>query len=83
MGRFRELSSQDDWRAANTTLERATASGSHRADAAFLLVNLLDLGNHRDDARQLRFARLLVQLEPGGQRTADVRALLEQKGLSL
>lgn len=83
VGRYRELHVEDDWRAANTVLERAAASGSHRADAAFLLVALQDLGNHRDDERQLRYARLLQQLEPDGSRMEDVRAALERKGLSL
>ena len=82
VGRFRDLGVEDDWRAANTILEQAAAGGSHRPEAAFLLVALQDLGNHRDDERQLKYARLLRQLEPDGQRLADVRASLEQKGLS-
>jgi hypothetical protein len=45
-------------------LERAAASGNHRADAAFLLVALQDLGNHRDDERQLQYARLLQHSSP-------------------
>ena len=56
--------------------------GHHRAEAAFLLVALQDLGNHRDDERQLRYARLLQQLEPDGERLRDVRQALEGKGLS-
>lgn len=83
MGRFRDLHVEDDWRAANMVLERAAANGNHRAEAAFLLVALQDLGNHRDDERQLRYARLLQQLEPDSQRLADVRAALEKKGLTL
>lgn len=83
MGRFLELGSQDDWRSANTVLERGTQSGNHRVEAAFLVFSLQDLGNHKDDERQLKFARLLVQLDPDGPRTADARALLATKGLSL
>src|SRR5678815_6053378 len=64
VGRYRDLHAEDDWRAANTILERAADHGSHRAEAAFLLVALQDLGNHRDDPRQLKYARLLQQLEP-------------------
>jgi hypothetical protein len=82
MGRYREVASEEDWRAANAALERATDAGSHRAEAAFLLVALQDLGPHRDDERQLRFARVLQEVEPDGQLARDARALLEQKGLS-
>jgi hypothetical protein len=83
VGRFRDLHVDDDWRAANTILERAAESGNHRAEAAFLLVALQDLGSHRDDERQLKYARRLQQLEPEGQRMTDVRAALEKKGLTL
>jgi len=82
MARFRELQVEDDWRAANTTLEAATGSGSHRAEAAFLLVGLQDMGNHRDDQRQLKFARLLLQLDPDGAHGAETRAMLAAKGLT-
>jgi len=82
VGRYRDLHVEDDWRAANTVLEQAAASGNHRAEAAFLLVALQDQGNHRDDERQLRYARLLQQLDPDGPRMKSVREALEQKGLS-
>ena len=82
MGRYHDLHAEDDWRAANTTLERATTAGSHRAEAAFLLAALQDMGQHRDDERQLKYARLLAQLDPDGPRTAELRAVLEKKGLS-
>ena len=81
-GRYRDLHVEDDWRAANAVLERAAEAGRHRADAAFLIVALQDQGNHRDDARQVRYARLLIELEPDAPRTKEVRAVLEAKGLS-
>ncbi len=81
-GHFQELSSDADWRAANTSLERATLAGSHRAEAAALLVLLQDLGRRGTPERQLRFARLLIQLEPDGETTARIRKLLEAKGLT-
>jgi hypothetical protein len=83
VGRYRDLHAEDDWRAANTILERAADNGSHRAEAAFLLVALQDLGNHRDDQRQLKYARLLQQLEPESPNLEAVRATLEKKGLTL
>jgi hypothetical protein len=86
MGRYRELGDEADWRAANTELEKATQAGSHRLDAAFLLVGLQDLGAHENTERQLRFARLVIELDSGegrdGSKAALVRALLEQKGLT-
>jgi hypothetical protein len=83
MGRYHDLHAEDDWRAANTTLERATTAGTHRAEAAFLLAALQDMGQHRDDERQLKYARLLQQLEPEHPRLAELRAVLEKKGLGL
>ncbi len=82
MSRFRELSSPDDWRAANTALEDATLAGAHRAEAAAALVFLQDLSPLGSDDRQLRFARLLLELAPDGAAAGKVRELLAQKGLT-
>jgi hypothetical protein len=82
MSRFRELSSQDDWRAANTALEDATEAGTHRAEAATALVFLQELGPLGTPERQLRFGRLLLQLAPESPAAARVRELLEAKGLT-
>jgi hypothetical protein len=82
LGRYRDLHLEADRRLANAVLERATAAGPRTADAAFLLVMLQDLGTQRDDARQLRFARVLLEHEPDSARSAQVRRHLEAKGLS-
>jgi tetratricopeptide (TPR) repeat protein len=80
-GRYQELHAEADRRLANALLERATEAGPRVADAAFLLVMLQDLGAQRDDARQLRFARLLFEHEPDSARARQVRGHLEAKGL--
>lgn len=82
MALFRELSDPADWRAANEALEVATGAGAHRAEAAAALALLQDLGTLGSDERQLRFARLLLELEPDGAAARAVRATLERKGLS-
>ncbi|MHC5211635.1 MAG: hypothetical protein ACYTG2_13025 [Planctomycetota bacterium] len=81
-GRYQELHTEADRRLANAVLERATAAGPRRADAAFLLAMLQDLGDEPDEARQLRYARLLFELEPDSTRAQQLRAHLESKGLS-
>jgi hypothetical protein len=81
MGRFKDLAAEADFRDANVALESATRSGSHRAEAATLLVGLQDLHGHRNDERQLKFARLLFQLEPDGAAAVKVRAMLAARGL--
>lgn len=82
MGRFKELGEEADWRTANTALEKGTEAGHHRVEAAALLVFLQDLGRHESTERQLKFARLVLALEPDGKQAALVRKLLESKGLS-
>jgi hypothetical protein len=80
-GRYHEVHDLSDWRAANTSLELATAAGGHRVQAATLLVALQDMSNLGTTDRQLKYARLVLQLEPDGKNAASVRALLESKGL--
>lgn len=82
MALYRELSDLADWRAANEALEVAAGAGAHRAEAAAALALLQDLGTLGSDERQLRYARLLLQLEPDGAAAGAVRAVLERKGLS-
>jgi hypothetical protein len=81
MSRFLELSSPDDWRSANTALETATTAGAYRVRAATALVFLQTLGTLGNQDRLLKFARLVLQLEPEGESAQKVSALLEQKGL--
>jgi hypothetical protein len=81
MARYRELSSADDWRAANLALEHATTAGAHRVEAATALTFLQVLGNLGNDDRLLKYARLVLQLEPEGESAKQVRALLDSKGL--
>jgi len=82
MARFRELSDLDDWRAANGALEAATGAGAHRVRAAAALALLQDLAPLGSQERQLRFARLAIELEPDGEAARTLRAVLERKGLS-
>ena len=81
MSRYMQLSAGDDWRAANTALEQATTDGAHRAEAATALVFLQDMGTLGSQERQLKFARLVLQLDPGGEYASKVQALLDKKGL--
>lgn len=82
MSRFRELSVTDDWRGANTALEAATQAGGYRVQAAAALAALQDLGPLGSPARQEKFARLVLQLQPEGREAQAMRALLERRGLS-
>ncbi len=82
VARFRDLGAEGDWRAANTSLEYATAAGGRRFDAAVLLAVIQDLGDHKNDERQLRFARLALELRPEAPDVAKLVALLESKGLA-
>lgn len=81
MGRYTELKDEADWREANIALERATRAGSHRAEAAFMLVALQDLGAHADLERQRRFARLVLELDGEGKLAAAVRSHLAARGV--
>jgi hypothetical protein len=86
MGRYRELGDETDWRSANSTLEKATEAGHHRVDAAMALVGLQDLGNHANPERQLKYGRMVIELDrengAEGGKAALVRRLLESKGLT-
>jgi hypothetical protein len=82
MGRYNELGDESDWRAANSTLERATEAGRHRLEAAMLLVGLQDLGNHSNPERQLKYARQVIALDTEGSKATLVKRLLEAKGLT-
>jgi len=80
-GRFHEVHDLADWRAANSSLELATSAGNHRVQAATLLVLLQDLSGLGTPERQLKFARLVLQLEPEGKNATTVREALAKKGL--
>jgi len=82
MGRFTELGAESDWRSANSTLQDATEAGHHQVEAATLLVFLQDLGGHSNPERQLKFARMVLALDPGGPNAARVQKLLDSKGLT-
>jgi hypothetical protein len=81
MARFRELNSADDWRAANLALEQATTAGGYRVDAATALAFLQTLGTLGNDERLLKYARLVLQLEPEGNSAQQLQKLLDSKGL--
>lgn len=81
MARYRDLSADRDWRAANMSLENATEAGSHRLEAATALTFLQALGKLGTDDRLLRFAKLVFELAPDGPEATQVHALLDKKGL--
>jgi len=81
MGRYHEMNDEGDWRTANSLLEKATEAGHHQVDAAMALVGLQDLGNHRNDERKLKYARLVIALDKEGTKAQLVRRLLESQGL--
>jgi hypothetical protein len=81
MQRFRDLSSDADWRAANMSLENATQAGSHKLEAATALTFLQAADTLGTDERLLRFARLTLQLGPDTENAKQVQALLDAKGL--
>jgi tetratricopeptide (TPR) repeat protein len=81
MARFHEVHDENDWRRANVALEPAVSAGSHRTDAAMLLVLLQDMSQLGDAERQLRFARELLSSAPGTVEAAKVRAYLERRGI--
>ena len=78
--RYRDLSVLDDWRLANSALEEATLAGRYRAEAAVTLALLQDLSPLGSPERQLRFARLALQVQPQGSLADKMRALLAAKG---
>jgi hypothetical protein len=74
---YLQLKAADDWRAANSSLERGTsAAGTHRADAAYALVLMQGLGDMGSDGRRDKFGRLFLQLEPDGERADKVTTLM-------
>ncbi len=78
---YYELQREADWGAASAALERATRDGRHRVDAACMLAILQGMGGHRDDARLLKFGRMVLELEPQGEYADRVRALFEAQGV--
>jgi hypothetical protein len=80
MGRFNELGSSADWRAANTALESGTRAGGRRVEAATLLVFLQDMGNLGTPARREKFAKLVYELDTEGKSAEKVRAYLAAWG---
>jgi len=83
MGRYLELRNLSDWRRANSVLEDATEAGTRRIEAAALLVGLQEMHPEGRESRQLKFARLVVQLAPDSQEAENVRATLAAKGVDL
>jgi hypothetical protein len=81
MKRYLELSSENDRRAANMSLETASAAGNYRLRAATALVFLQDPDQPSNQDRILRFARLVLQLAPDSNEATQVKALLDAHGL--
>jgi len=77
MGRFRDLGSDVDWRAANAALEAGTVAGGHRVEAAALLVFLQDLSHLGSETRRARFAAMVERLDQDGDVAEKVRAYLD------
>ena len=76
-----QLGEDDDWRLANSTLERATSlSGNFRANAAYALVRMQGLGGMGSEVRRDKFGRLFLELEPDGEKADKVRALMAAEG---
>lgn len=80
-GAYRELQRPEDWASANVLLDEASRAGSQRVNAAALLVALHLVQGRRDEERALRFARLVLELEPMGKQASVVRMMLESQGL--
>jgi len=81
MKRYLELSSENDRRAANMSLETAAGAGAYRLKAATALVFLQDPDQPSSQDRLLRFARLVLQLAPDSNEATQVKALLDAHGL--
>ncbi len=74
---YLQLQGEQDWRAANSALERGAASaGSHRADAAYALIKMQGLGGLGNEQRVQRFGDLFLELEASGERADWVRSRL-------
>jgi hypothetical protein len=81
MKRYLELSSENDRRSANKSLETAAAAGAYRVKAATALVFLQDPDKPSNQDRILRFARLVLELAPGSNEATQVQAFLDAHGL--
>lgn len=67
LGLYRELEQPADWSKADVLLAGASKQGTHRAEAAALVVvmQFLDGRNNLERARQ--YARIVAELDPGGR----------------
>ncbi len=83
MGRYRDLMQEPDWGGANVDLEKATETGNHRAEAAFLVAVLQHMGGHENDERFLRFARMVMAWAPEGREADRIAEVLKARGLEL
>ncbi len=82
--RYTDLKDPRDWGLANNHLEDATVSGRQQVDAAIRLVQMHSSKDPRADRKRLlRFARLILSVEPNGKEADIVRTLAERMGLSL
>jgi hypothetical protein len=81
MKRYLELSSENDRRSANMSLETASAAGAYQLKAATALVFLQDPEQPSGQDRILRFARVVLQLAPDSNEATQVKALLDAHGL--
>lgn len=79
--RARELNDDDAWHAAGTRLQTGAERGTLRADAAYSLILLQDLGGRSNPSRQRNYAKTFFELEPESERGKKLRAYLEQNGV--
>lgn len=78
---YLQLQSPEDWRLANSALERGTsAAGTRRLEAIYSLVRMQGLGGMGSDSRRDKFGRLFLQLEPAGERADKVREIMGSGG---
>lgn len=79
--RARELGDDAAWNAAGARLQMGVERGALRADAAYWLVLMQDLGGRSNTSRQRSYAKILFQLEPESERGTKLRSYLEQRGV--
>jgi hypothetical protein len=79
--RARELGDDGAWNEAGARLLSGVDRGALRAEAAYSLVLLQDLGGRSNPSRQRGFAKTFFELEPDSARGKKLRAYLEKQGV--
>ena len=81
LGLYRELKLPADWSKADVLLADASKRGSHRAEAASLVVVMQFLDGRNNVERARQHARIVAELDPGGRFDQLVDKVLAAQGV--